>query len=76
MNKEDQRNLQFIMSLSEEEYDMWLQTISDEYAEYTNQLFEMARAELVLKRVEVTDDITDFSKAKNLLGKFTLTGTV
>jgi|TARA_R110000868_G_scaffold23729_2_gene94973 hypothetical protein len=76
MNKEDQRNLQFIMSLSEEEYDMWLQTISDEYAEYTNQLFEMARAELVLKRVEVTDDITDFSKAKNLLGKFTLKGKV
>ena len=76
MNKKDQRNLQFIMSLSEEEYDMWLQTISDEYAEYTNQLFEMARAELVLKRVEVTDDITDFSKSKNLLGKFTLKGKV
>jgi hypothetical protein len=26
--------------------------------------------------VEVTDDITDFSKAKNILGKFTLKGKV
>jgi predicted nuclease of restriction endonuclease-like RecB superfamily len=76
MNKEDQRNLQFIMSLSEEEYDIWLQTINDEYAEYAFQLFEMARAELALKRVEVTDDVTDISKAKNLLGKFTLKGKV
>jgi predicted nuclease of restriction endonuclease-like RecB superfamily len=76
MNKQDQSNLNFIMSLSEEEYDMWLQTISDEYAEYAFQLFEMARAELALKRVEVTDDIRDLSKAKNILGKFTLKGTV
>jgi hypothetical protein len=76
MNKQDQSNLNFIMSLSEEEYDMWLQTISDEYAEYAFQLFEMARAELALKRVEVTDDIRDLSNAKNVLGKFTLKGTV
>lgn len=76
MNKQDQSNLNFIMSLSEEEYDMWLQTISDDYAEYAFRLFEMARSELTLKKVEVTDDIVDLSNAKNLLGKFTLKGTV
>jgi hypothetical protein len=54
------------MSLNEYQYDVWLETINDDYVEYVNGLFEQvhdkADAELV----------KDLDQAKSLLTKFLL----
>ena len=54
------------MSLTEYQYDVWLETISDEYADYANQLFEMAHADIDSEMVKELDD------AKAILARFTL----
>ena len=66
MNKQDRKIFNFIMSLNEYQYDVWLETINDDYVEYVNGLFEQvhdkADAELV----------KDLDQAKSLLTKFLL----
>ena len=54
------------MSLNEYQYDVWLETINDEYADYANQLFEMAHADIDSKMVIELDD------AKAILARFKL----
>jgi hypothetical protein len=66
MNKEDKKIFNFIMSLTEYQYDVWLETINDEYADYANQLFEMAHADIDSKMV------TEFDDAKSILARFRL----
>jgi len=66
MNKKDKKIFNFIMSLNEYQYDVWLETISDEYVEYANQLFEMAHADIDSKTV------TEFDDVKLILSRFRL----
>ena len=66
MTKQDRKIFNFIMSLTEYQYDVWLETINDDYVEYVNGLFEQvhdkADAELV----------KDLDEAKMVLAKFSL----
>jgi hypothetical protein len=66
MNKKDKKIFNFIMSLNEYQYDVWLETISDEYADYTNQLFEQAHSDIDSEMVKELDD------AKSILARFRL----
>jgi hypothetical protein len=66
MNKKDKKIFNFIMSLTEYQYDVWLETISDEYADYANQLFEQAHADIDSKMVTELDD------ANAILARFRL----
>jgi hypothetical protein len=54
------------MSLTEYQYDIWLETISDEYAEYVNDLFEQAHEKVDAELVK------DLDEAKMVLAKFSL----
>ena len=66
MNKKDKKIFNFIMSLNEYQYDVWLETISDEYADYANQLFEQAHSDIDSEMVKELDD------AKSILARFRL----
>ena len=66
MTKQDRKIFNFVMSLSEYQFDVWLETINEDYLEYVNGLFEQvhdkADAELV----------KDLDEAKSILAKFSL----
>ena len=66
MNKKDKKIFNFIMSLNEYQYDVWLETINDEYADYANQLFEQAHSDIDSEMVKELDD------AKLILSRFRL----
>ena len=66
MTKQDRKIFNFVMSLTEYQFDVWLETINEDYVEYVNGLFEQvhdkADAELV----------KDLDEAKSILAKFSL----
>ena len=66
MNMKDKKIFNFIMSLNEYQYDVWLETISDEYADYANRLFEQAHSDIDSEMVKELDD------AKSILARFRL----
>jgi len=76
MNKHDRDNYLFIMSLSPQQFENWYATISDDDAQYAIELIRMARTELIQQTAEILDDVENLFAAKEVLGKFTLTGVV
>ena len=54
------------MSLNEYQYDVWLETINDDYVEYVNDLFEQAHDKADAELVK------DLDQAKSILAKFSL----
>ena len=54
------------MSLNEYQYDVWLETISDDYANYVNDLFEQAHDKADAEMVKELDE------AQMVLSKFLL----
>ena len=66
MTKQDRKIFNFIMSLNEYQYDVWLETINDDYVEYVNDLFEQAHDKADAELVK------DLDQAKSILAKFSL----
>ena len=66
MTKQDRKIFNFIMSLTEYQYDVWLETINDEYIDYVNGLFEQAHEKADAELVR------DLDEAKSVLAKFSL----
>jgi len=66
MTKQDRKIFNFIMSLNEYQYDVWLETISDEYANYVNDLFEQAHDKADAELIKELDE------AQLVLSKFLL----
>jgi hypothetical protein len=66
MTKQDRKIFNFIMSLTEYQYDVWLETIDNDYVEYVNGLFEQVHAEADSELVK------DLVQAKSFLAKFSL----
>ena len=76
MNAYDKNNLQFIMALTQEEFEVWYGQISDDDAEYAMELLQQARQALVTAEIELLDEVQNFDEAKNVLDRFTLKGKV
>jgi hypothetical protein len=66
MTKQDRKIFNFIMSLTEYQYDIWLETINNDYVEYVNGLFEQVHEETDSELVK------DLVQAKSFLAKFSL----
>jgi hypothetical protein len=66
MTKQDRKIFNFIMSLNEYQYDVWLETINDEYIDYVNGLFEQAHDQADAELLK------DLDEAKSVLAKFSL----
>lgn len=83
MNPHDQKNLEFLMSITPEILRDWYNTVSQEDVDYAMELLTLASAELdrtalvqaAKECVALNDENIDCSTAKTLLSKFTLKGT-
>jgi len=72
MNKHDRDNLQFIMSLNQEELNKWYDEISYDDSVYAMELLLQAQLELDVKVAETFDDVINTSEANSILKKFML----
>lgn len=74
MNNYERGQFNFIMSLSEEEFDEWMMSIPDDDIQYALELIQLARAELSMHEYSMFDDLdkSDLSEARALLKKFQL----
>jgi hypothetical protein len=66
MTKQDRKIFNFVMSLSEYQFDVWLETINEDYLEYVNGLFEQVHDKADAEMVK------DLDEAKSILAKFSL----
>lgn len=74
MNKHDRDNYNFLMALNSKQFDEWFMTIDDDDIQYAMELFRMARIEIAAQLATLIDDVVEFSEARQVLDKFTLTG--
>ena len=72
MNNRDINNLQFLMRVSDEEFDQWcLRATPDDY-EYALSLFKAKNAIDMMHQLETP--VKDISEAKDVLKKYMLKG--
>lgn len=67
MNDHDKSNLQYIMSLSEEEFDVWYDKLTMDDVEYALEIMKQARTELHMQEQELLDDVDDTEQAMAVL---------
>ncbi len=74
MNDHDKDNYEYIMSLSEEDYDMFLETASEDDLNYLQELMDQKKVELQMNIHEFEDKLAsiDVSQAQQFLRKFML----
>lgn len=69
MNPYDLNNLNYIMSLTDDEFDEWMMTIGDDDISYAIELIQLRRAELNSEAMDIMDDITDFTEANSVINR-------
>lgn len=74
MNDWDKNNLQFILSLKEDEFEDWYACLDEDDVAYAMELLQQARTEVNMQLVSLNDDVEDVSDAANVLKQFTLKG--
>ena len=74
MNDWDKNNLQFILSLNEDEFEDWYACLDEDDVAYAMELLKQARTEVNVQLASLYDDILDVTDAKNVLKQFTLKG--
>ena len=67
MNEWDKDNLNFIMNTSEEGFDEWLDQADNDDIDYALELIRMAKAELMVQEMEMTDTVSNFTEANQLI---------
>ena len=74
MNDYDKNNYDYIMHLSEDEYDEFLETASEDDLNYLQELMDQKKVELQMNIHEFEDKLAslDTSMAMELLRKFML----
>ncbi len=69
MNPYDLNNLNYIMSLTDDEFDEWMMAIGDDDISYAIDLIQLRRAELDSEAMDIVDDITDFTEANSVINR-------
>ena len=67
MKKRDRDNLKFLMTIDERTFDDWMNQADDDDLEYALQLIKIAKIELLIKQLDLIDDVEDFSDAKEVI---------
>ena len=71
MNDWDRNNLNYILSLNEDEFETWLVDLSEDDTLYALDLIRAARVELLEQEQELLET-EDFTLANEVLAKFRL----
>jgi DNA repair photolyase len=74
MNDWDKNNYDYIMRLSEEDYDMFLETASEDDLSYLQEIMDQKKVDLQMSIHEYEDKLAsiDVSQAQQFLRKFML----
>jgi hypothetical protein len=75
MNQHDRKNVNFIMSLNDQQFDDWTMKMSMDDIEYAIELIQQARQELLEQEqnlVELELEESNFEQARAALKKFML----
>jgi len=74
MNPYDQDQLNFIMSLSDQEFDAWAMSLPNDDIKYAIELIQAARLEAAIQEQELLDALedSDLAEANAVLSKFRL----
>ncbi len=72
MNDYDKNNYEYVMSLSEDEYDMFLETASEDDLNYLQELMDQKKVDLQMSIHEYEDKLSslDTSLAMDVLKKY------
>lgn len=76
MNDWDRNNLNFILSLTPEQFEDWYSSIDQDDVEYAIELIKQGRLETAMRVAEIFDNTEDLTEANKVLNKFTLKGKV
>lgn len=63
----DESNLQFLKSLTEEQFNRWMKNISFDDVLYAIELLQREHARIIVQEMELTDDVVDLSQTQQLL---------
>ena len=74
MNDWDKNNLQFILSLNEDEFEDWYACLDEDDVAYAMELLKTARTEINMHLASLHDDIQNVNDAATVLKQFTLKG--
>ena len=75
MNPHDRDNLNYIMSLNDEEFDSWALGMPDDDIKYAIEIIQAARLELAEQEEALLDEVAaenNFAEANAVLQKFRL----
>lgn len=74
MNKHDRSQLNYIMSLDDQQFELWAMSIPDDDIKYAIELIQAARLESAVQEQELLDALedSDLSEANAVLKKFRL----
>ena len=76
MNEFDRENIEFLMNCGAYEFKRFLEEMDEGTIEYTLDLIQRAKAELLLEELELMEvgGVEDFTEAQAVLSRFTLKG--
>jgi hypothetical protein len=69
MSEWDTSNLAYMQGLSENQFDKWIITLSDEDLDYAVSLYQRARTRNVVFEHNMLDDIDDVTQAQAVIEK-------
>lgn len=69
MNEWDRDNLNFIMNISEDGFDEWLEQADNDDIDYALSLIRIAKSELLVEELNIMDDVEDTAVAKAILDR-------
>jgi len=72
MNDHDRDNLNFLLSVTAEGFEAWLNQADDDDVNYALELLKMRKSEILVKLMDASDNVEDTSKANQALKKFML----
>ena len=67
MNDWDRDNLKFIMETDDGAFDEWLDQADNDDVAYALELIRMAKAELIVQEMELSDSVANFNEANQLI---------
>jgi putative SOS response-associated peptidase YedK len=67
MNDWDRDNLNFLLTISSETFEDWLQQADEDDIDYAIELLRVAKSELIIEQMEVLDMVQDTSTANNFI---------
>jgi len=70
MTEQDRNNLNFILNSTEDEFDAWMESASDDDIQYALELIVVGKTETIIQEYELMDEVEDLSIAKIILNRF------